>query len=90
MCTPADLGVFKLDIDTADIELQLTRMLLGDSQLLGLVDEFFFEHHIHFASDVMAMHGMGRRTMNKDNNLRSWVEKALPARRNGLRMHYWP
>ena len=90
MCTPEDLVVFKLDIDTTNIELQLTRMLLGDSQLLGLVDEFFFEHHIHFASNVMAMHGMGRRTMNKGNNLKSWVEMALPARRKGLRMHYWP
>jgi hypothetical protein len=45
---PGDFVVFKLDIDTPSVELPILRVLLGDPELLELVDEFFFEYHVLF------------------------------------------
>jgi hypothetical protein len=41
-----DFIVVKLDIDTPDIEVPLARQLLNDTALHGLVDQFYFEHHV--------------------------------------------
>jgi len=42
-----DFVVIKLDIDTANIELSLARQLLEDESLSKMVDQFYFEHHVH-------------------------------------------
>jgi hypothetical protein len=41
-----DFIVVKLDIDTASIEVPLAQQLLHDTALHGLVDQFYFEHHV--------------------------------------------
>jgi hypothetical protein len=41
-----DFIVVKLDIDTASVENPLAQQLLSDTTLRGLVDQFYFEHHV--------------------------------------------
>jgi len=84
-CKPQDIVVFKLDID-CDLELSLVRQLLSDPELLGLVDEFYFEHHVN--NPLMAMHGLDRNDTAID--LKSWYDMVIPARKKGLHMHFWP
>ena len=81
--------VFKLDIDS-DLEINIVHQLLGDRQLLALVDEFYYEHHIR--NHVMRMHGLRNRTRSEDVNvsLASWYDMVTPARKSGFRMHFWP
>jgi hypothetical protein len=42
-----DLIIVKLDIDDSTIETQLARQLLNDPRLSKLVDQFYWEHHVH-------------------------------------------
>lgn len=44
-----DLIIVKLDIDTPSVEMPLVRQLLGDDELIELVDQFYFEHHVKLA-----------------------------------------
>lgn len=86
LCKPEDIVVFKLDIDNA-MEMQVMKQLLTSDEMMGLVDEFYFEHHVH--NPLMRMHGLGG-IGTKATNLKSWYNMAIPARRKGLRMHFWP
>ena len=43
---PEDFVVFKLDIDSLLVGFALVKQLMADPQLLELVDEFYFEHHV--------------------------------------------
>jgi hypothetical protein len=85
MCKPKDIVVFKLDIDNS-MEMDVVKQLLGDEELMSLVDEFYFEHHVR--NDVMEMHGLGGNDPN--TNLKSWYDMVLPARQKGFHMHFWP
>lgn len=85
LCKPRDIVVFKLDIDN-EMELEVVKQLLGDEELLGLVDDFYYEHHVR--NDVMAMHGLGGN--NPNICLKTWYDMVLPARAKGLHMHFWP
>ena len=85
---PEDFVVFKLDIDTLDTELRIVQQLLADKELIGLVDEFYFEYHLH--NRVMRMHKQGEEGMTEENDLASWYAMVGPARHAGLRMHLWP
>ena len=79
LCTPADICVFKLDVDSTDVEYSLVAQLLfGDPQVRDLVDDFYFEHHVVYGRPEPI------------NNLDSWYAMAGYARHSGLRMHYWP
>ena len=46
LTTPEDYVVFKLDIDAPAIEIALVQQIMGDRELLALIDEFYFEHHV--------------------------------------------
>jgi hypothetical protein len=87
LCRPQDLCVFKLDIDTTEIEMAIVRQLLSSDELMGLVDEFFFEHHV--CNYAMRLHGLGG-CMTKRTDLASWYKMVTPARKKGFRMHFWP
>ncbi|GAX18624.1 hypothetical protein FisN_10Hh168 [Fistulifera solaris] len=41
-----DLIIVKLDIDTPHLEMALVQQLLDDDELAGLIDQFYFEHHV--------------------------------------------
>mmetsp|Transcript_40807 Transcript_40807/g.100994 ORF Transcript_40807/g.100994 Transcript_40807/m.100994 type:complete len:376 (+) Transcript_40807:1923-3050(+) len=43
---PGDFVVVKLDVDHQPTELALVRQLLADPELAGLIDDFFWEHHV--------------------------------------------
>jgi len=43
-----DFIVIKLDIDNGPVENRFIEQLLHDEELLSLVDEMFFEHHVNF------------------------------------------
>ena len=44
---PEDFVLVKLDIDTTPVEEALVGQILASDELLGLVDEFYFEHHVN-------------------------------------------
>lgn len=85
LCKHKDIVIFKLDIDSA-MEMEIVKQLLSDDELLSLVDEFYFEHHVH--NDAMKWHGFAGNS--PENNLKTWYDMVIPARRKGLHMHYWP
>ena len=89
LCKPEDFVVFKLDIDSR-YEIEVVRTLLADPELLALVDEFYYEHHVR--NHVMRKHGLGdiSPSPNPLYTLQGWYNLVTPARRGGLRMHFWP
>lgn len=90
LCKPEDFVVFKLDVDSA-FEIEVVRTLLGDPELLALVDDFYYEHHVR--NYAMRMHGLGNLSAAATDplyTLKGWYDLVTPARRGGLRMHFWP
>jgi hypothetical protein len=89
LCRPEDIVVFKLDIDS-DFEINIVHQLLESPVLRGLVDEFYYEHHVR--NYVMRKHGLNARTPQLDVNvsLASWYDMVIPMREAGFRMHFWP
>ena len=85
LCKPSDIVVFKLDIDNR-MELNVVHQLLSDPELMNLIDEFYYEHHV--TNKLMRRHGFG--TVVESSNLKSWYSMVNPARAAGFRMHYWP
>lgn len=85
-----DFVAFKLDIDTPSIEIPLALQLLRDQDLLGLVDEFFFE--LHYKSAVMERYWHD--VPNEYDGLVLDVVHALELftklREAGVRAHFWP
>lgn len=88
VCKPEDFVVFKLDIDSR-YEIEVVRTIMGDPELLALIDDFYYEHHVR--NYVMRMHGLSN-SSNPDPlyTLKGWYDIVTPARRGGLRMHFWP
>ena len=44
---PEDYVLLKIDIDTTPVEEALVEQILASDELLGLIDEFYFEHHVN-------------------------------------------
>lgn len=44
---PEDFVVLKIDIDNTEVEEALVNQILFSTRLRGLIDEFFFEHHVN-------------------------------------------
>jgi hypothetical protein len=78
-----DIIVIKLDIDTPSIELALTLQLLKDERLGRLVDQFYFEHHVHLEELAVYwnshMSGSVKESLDLFRGLR---EKGIPS-------HFW-
>jgi hypothetical protein len=87
LCKPEDFVVFKLDIDSK-YEIDVVRTLLADPELMALVDDFYYEHHVR--NHVMRMHGLGGNPRDPLYSLKGWYDLVTPARRAGFRMHFWP
>jgi len=79
-----DLVIVKLDIDTPFIEVPLANQLLNDAILSDLVDQFYFEHHVHLGELARnwgpSMHGI----------IKSSLELFRGLRKNGVAAHFWP
>ena len=78
-----DLIIVKLDVDTSSVELPLALQLLNDARFHNLVDQFYFEHHVHMREIAHAwnssMAGSVKDTMDLFQGLR---KKGIPA-------HFW-
>ena len=79
-----DFVVLKIDIDTASIEVPLVHQLLEDENLCGLVDQFYFEHHVTFKE----MAPIWRSAMK--GSLKDTFDLFHGLRRKGVPAHFWP
>jgi len=86
---PEDFVVFKLDIDSPLVETALVQQLMADPQLLELVDEFFFEHHV--SGSPMQWHGWGdlQNSTAELSTLPESYELFTFLREHGVRAHSW-
>ena len=75
---PSDFVVLKLDIDTPSIENEIISTIIRDPSLSSLIDELFFEFHLHDMKlpDVPAAAAGAVRTM-------------AALRKLGIRAHFW-
>ena len=86
---PEDFVVFKLDIDTPEVEVSLVQQLMNDTELHTLIDEFYFEHHVK--GSPMQWHGWGdlRRHETPLNDIQDSYEVFYYLREKGIRAHSW-
>lgn len=84
IATPEDFVLVKLDIDTPSIEGELVKQLISDKTLAGLVDEFFFEHHV----DLPPMHPFWGHPL--PNTLADSYDIFSKLRHQGIHAHTWP
>jgi len=89
MTKPEDYVVFKLDIDTPDVEVALVEQILNDTEIQALIDEFYFEHHV--MGSPMQWHGWGdlRESTSKWNSIEDSYTIFSRLREKGIRAHSW-
>jgi hypothetical protein len=78
-----DFIVIKLDIDTSSIEVPLANQLLTDTKLQGLVDQFYFEHHVMMRE--LTANWMG----SMKGSVRDSLELFIGLREAGVPAHSW-
>ena len=84
VATPDDYVIIKIDIDAPSIEDAFIHQILNDVELSRLIDELYFEHHVHM--DPMIDRGWGHGpTLKQEVSLQLF--SAL--RRLGIRAHSW-
>ncbi|KAK4698392.1 hypothetical protein P7C70_g7885, partial [Phenoliferia sp. Uapishka_3] len=81
---PGDFLAFKLDIDSAPIELPIAHALRDDKELASRVSELMFEHHV----DIPAMRSSWGYYLKED--LMDSYKLFTALRENGIRAHSWP
>ncbi len=78
-----DLIIVKLDIDTPHLEMALVQQLLDDDELSGLIDQFYFEHHVGL-KELERQWGSQIRGTVKDS-----LELFYKLRQKGVPAHFW-
>lgn len=81
---PDDFVVFKLDIDTPDVELRIILEIIGSPRYSALIDELFFEHHVN----IGAMRGWWGNEV--DGTLQDSIHLFQSLRQVGIKAHAWP
>jgi len=86
---PEDFVVFKLDIDAPAIEIALVQQIIDDPQLLTLIDEFYFEHHV--TGSPMQWDAWGNLSTNQAplSDIQDSYEIFSFLRSKGVRAHSW-
>lgn len=79
-----DLVVIKLDIDHSSIELPLAMQLLEDERYSGLVDHFYFEHHVNQLELKPAWDKDGM-----EGSIQESLQLFQGLRKKGIAAHYW-
>jgi len=79
-----DYVVFKLDIDSKEVETPIVEFLLTWNNL-GLLDEFVWEHHVN--NYLMAPHWRDTQDMSK--SIADSYQYFLKLRQRGVRAHSW-
>jgi hypothetical protein len=83
-----DLIIVKLDIDTSSIEVPLANQLLHDETLHTLVDQFYFEYHVHMA-EMKPWWGRYNHWRN-DGSMKDAFQLMYGLRQKGIPAHFWP
>lgn len=78
-----DFIVVKLDIDTSSIETALARQILNDDRYSGLIDQFYFEHHVHLQELAGSWGG------SMDGSVKESLELFYHLREKGVPAHFW-
>ena len=81
-----DFVVVKLDIDTSSVEVPLVLQLLEDKDGVysKVIDQFYFEHHVHLGE----LAGSWRSLMN--GTVGESLELFSNLRKKGIAAHFWP
>eukprot|EP00588_Corethron_pennatum_P001021 CAMPEP_0194288090 /NCGR_PEP_ID=MMETSP0169-20130528/36099_1 /TAXON_ID=218684 /ORGANISM="Corethron pennatum, Strain L29A3" /LENGTH=375 /DNA_ID=CAMNT_0039034995 /DNA_START=607 /DNA_END=1734 /DNA_ORIENTATION=+ len=81
-----DLIIVKLDIDTASIEVSLAHQLLQDKDNVyhKLIDQFYFEHHVH-QKELAPFWKLSMEGTIKDS-----FKLFHGLRKKGIPTHFWP
>ena len=83
-----DFIVFKLDFDINSIEVPLAHQLLLAGGANGtyhrLIDQFYFEHHVHMSEIAYAWN----ETMV--GTIKNSLDLFYGLRSNGISAHFWP
>ena len=80
----ADYVVFKLDIDNTPIEEAFIEQILASERLLGLIDAFYFEHHVN-VGPMNPYWG----TSNAPQRLKDTYSIFTRLRERGVAAHSW-
>ncbi len=83
-----DLIIVKLDIDTSSIEVPLANQLLHDETFHNLVDQFYFEYHVHMA-EMKPWWGAHNHWRN-DGSMKDAFNLMNGLRQKGIPAHFWP
>ena len=86
VATTEDFVVIKIDIDAPLIELPLIHEIINDPVLRELIDELYFEHHVH-GSPMVHLGWGGQMSVNE--TLISSYEIFSKLRELGVRAHSW-
>lgn len=73
------------DIDNSAVEMSILTAFLQDHEAFGLVDEFYFEHHV----DFRLMRQYWKKTIDPDVSLSDSYQLFLKLRQKGWRAHAW-
>ena len=84
---PSDFVVLKVDFDADVIEQAFVEQILHDPQLVGLVDEMYFEHHVY--DIALARYKYGPKGVATGPFLRDSYELFSKLREAGIRAHSW-
>ena len=88
-----DFIVFKLDIDTASIEVPLAYQLLEggkDGIYHRLIDQFYFEHHVHVA-ELRPFWGLQKNgRVHWNGTIKDTLDLFHGMRSKGIPAHFWP
>eukprot|EP01065_Artemidia_motanka_P032646 TRINITY_DN39637_c0_g1_i1.p1 TRINITY_DN39637_c0_g1~~TRINITY_DN39637_c0_g1_i1.p1 ORF type:complete len:413 (+),score=88.71 TRINITY_DN39637_c0_g1_i1:59-1240(+) len=88
LTTPNDYVVVKLDIDNSHLEEALVEQLVSDPELMGLVDEFVWEHHVR-RHPMTWPGGWGRESLAAPKTTADSYMYFSRLRRGGVRAHSW-
>ena len=80
-----DLVVMKIDIDNSPVELEFVYQIMKDLQVVNLIDEFYFEHHV--SAHPVEYAGWGQDA--KIHNISQSYELFSSLRELGIRAHSW-
>lgn len=79
-----DLVVVKLDVDTSSVEVPLADQIVENPALSEIIDQFYFEHHVH----------MRESARNWKKSMKGTIEDTLKRfrklRQLGVAAHFWP
>lgn len=100
LAKPEDFVVVKIDVDNYELEVSLVNQLLASPDLINLVDELFWEHHVNgspirktrvsaFNHDNLGWGDQVPHPASPDSHLHDSYRLFTELRRHGIRAHSW-